>query len=137
MSHRRTRIAAVCIVTALAGAAGAWTLIAQQPPPYKRTVLLKQEMTIPGREAVMALVEIPAGVAEGRHTHPAEVFAFVLEGAATLEVDGKPTVTLKPGEIFYLAPGQVHQVVNNGTTPVKLTATFVTEKGKPLTTPAP
>ncbi len=137
MSNRRNRIAVLCTVAALAGAAGARALVAQQPAAAKRTILLKQDMTISGKEAVMAFVEIPAGVGEGRHTHPAEVFGYVLEGTVTLEVDGKPTLTLKPGEIFYLAPLQVHQVVNKGTTPVKLSAVFVTEKGKPLTTPAP
>jgi quercetin dioxygenase-like cupin family protein len=137
MRQGRIRIATLAVVAALAGAAGARALIAQQPAAAKRTILLKQDMTISGREAVMAVVEIPAGVGEGRHVHPAEVFGFILEGTATLEVDGKPTLTLKPGEIFYLAPGQVHQVVNKGTTPVKLSAVFVAEKGKPLTTPAP
>ena len=85
----------------------------------------------------MALVELPPGSAEGRHTHPAEVFAFVQEGTISLEIEGKPTVTLKAGEIFYLAPGQIHQAVNNSTAPAKLAAAFVAEKGKPLTTPAP
>jgi quercetin dioxygenase-like cupin family protein len=137
MRHPTTKIAAAATVILLAAAAGVQALNAQQAPAVKRTILLKQEMTIPGREAVMALVELPPGSAEGRHTHPAEVFAFVQEGTISLEIEGKPTVTLKAGEIFYLAPGQVHQAVNNSTAPAKLSAVFIAEKGKPLTTPAP
>jgi len=137
MNHPTSKIAAAATVILLAAAAGVQALNAQQAPAVKRTILLKQEMTIPGREAVMALVELPPGSAEGRHTHPAEVFAFVQEGTISLEIEGKPTVTLKPGEIFYLAPGQVHQAVNNSTAPAKLSAVFIAEKGKPLTTPVP
>jgi quercetin dioxygenase-like cupin family protein len=105
-----------------------------QAPSVKRNIVLKQDMTIPGREAVMALVEIPPGGAEGRHTHAAEAFVFVLDGELTQTSDGKPTETLKAGDHFYVAPGQIHEGLNKGTVPVKLAAVFVAEKGKPLTT---
>ena len=82
----------------------------------------------------MALVELPPGSAEGRHTHSAEVYGYVLEGAISLEIEGKPTVTLKAGETFSIAPGQVHQASNNGSAMAKIVAMFVAEKGKPLTT---
>jgi len=84
----------------------------------------------------MALADLPPGSAEGRHTHPAEVFAFVQTGTILLEVEGKPTVTLTAGDYFYLAPGEVHQALNKGTVPAKLAVVFVAEKGKPLSTPA-
>ena len=83
----------------------------------------------------MALVELPPGSAEGTHTHPAEVFAFVLEGTISLENEGSPTTTLKAGDVFHVAPGKVHQAINNGTVTARLGAVFVAEKGKPLTTP--
>ncbi|HWZ84757.1 MAG TPA: cupin domain-containing protein [Thermoanaerobaculia bacterium] len=126
----------VVLLFAVALVAGLGALAAQQTAPaVKRTVLLKQDMTVPGREAVMVLVELPPGVAEGRHTHNAEVFAFVQEGTILLEVEGKPNATLKAGDYFYIAPGQVHQGTNTGTVPTKLSVVFVAEKGKPLTTP--
>ena len=112
---------------------------AQNAPPapaVKRNVVLKQDMNIPGREAVMAWVEIPVGGAEGKHTHPAEVYVFVLEGTILQEVAGKPDATLKAGDFFYVAPGQIHQATNKGNVPVKLAAVFVAEKGKPLTSEA-
>ncbi|MEP6769261.1 MAG: cupin domain-containing protein [Acidobacteriota bacterium] len=103
----------------------------------KRTVLLKQDTTVPGREAVMALVDLPPGSTEGRHTHPAEVYALVLEGALTLDIEGQPTRTLNHGEVFTVAPGQIHEGSNKSSAPVKLSAVFFAEKGKPLTTPVP
>jgi quercetin dioxygenase-like cupin family protein len=134
-----TRIGTVKAITVLAALALAGTLSAQtQPAPaapaVKRTVVLKQDMSIPEHEGVMALVELPPGAAEGRHTHPAEVFAFVLEGSVSLESEGNPTVTLKAGDVFHILPGKIHQATNNGTVTARLAAVFVAEKGKPLTT---
>jgi len=136
MTNRSRLIAFCSFLTALA-VVGLGVLEARQAqtaPSVKRNVLLKQDMTIPGREVIMAAVEIPPGGAEGKHTHPAEVFVFVEEGTLQLEVEGKPTVTLKAGDIFTIAPGQVHQGLNTSSAPVKLHAVFVAEKGKPLTT---
>jgi quercetin dioxygenase-like cupin family protein len=79
-------------------------------------------------------VELAPGAAEGRHTHPADVFAFVLEGTIALEIEGKPTATLKAGDAFHIPTGKVHQAINNGSVPAKLAAVFVAEKGKPLVT---
>lgn len=98
---------------------------------------MKQDTTVPGREAVMALVELPPGASEGRHTHPAEVYAYVLEGTPTLDVEGQPTRNLKAGDVFTIAPGQIHEGSNRSNATVKLCAVFFAEKGKPLTTPAP
>ena len=117
-------------------------LVAQQPaaaPAVKRTVASKSDMMgCTEREGVMVWVEIPVGGAEGRHTHNAEVFAFVLEGTVKLENEGQPDQTFKAGDIFRYTPnGKWHQAINSGTTPVKLAAFFSAEKGKPLTVPYP
>jgi quercetin dioxygenase-like cupin family protein len=133
MNVKRAGISAVVVAI---GIASGLALNAQQPPQVKRSILLKQDMTIPDREAVMALVELPPGAAEGKHTHPAEVYAFVQEGTISLENEGNPAVTLKAGDVFHILPGKVHQAINNGTVTAKLAAVFVAEKGKPLTTPA-
>jgi quercetin dioxygenase-like cupin family protein len=137
MKSATSKAAALCAMIALVWAGSIGALQTPQAPAVNRNVVLKQDMTIPGREAVMVVVEIPPGGAEGRHSHNAEVFAFVEEGTLTLETEAKPTETLKAGDHFYAAPGQIHQGKNNGSTPVKLHVVFVAEKGKPLTTPAP
>lgn len=120
----------------LAGTAGNPGAKAQQAPAVKRTVLLKQDTTVSGREAVMASVELPPGASEGRHTHFAEVYAFVQEGTITLAVEGQPTKTFKAGDVFTIAPGLIHEGSNKGDTPVRMAVVFFAEKGKPLTTPA-
>ena len=134
MKRVGSRMAVMVAIGVVAGAAGFQGLKAQQAPSVKRTVLLKQDMTIPGREAVMALVELPPGATEGKHTHPAEVYGYVLEGAINLEVEGQPARTLKAGDVFTIAPEQVHEGSNKGSTTARLSAVFVAEKGKPLTT---
>jgi quercetin dioxygenase-like cupin family protein len=134
MKSRISKLGIFAVVAALA-IAGGLALYAQQPPAVKRNVVFKQDMTIPDREGVMALVEIPVGAQEGKHTHFAEVFAFVLEGTISLENEGGPNMTLKAGDVFHILPGKVHNAMNTGTVTAKLAAVFVAEKGKPLTTP--
>jgi quercetin dioxygenase-like cupin family protein len=102
----------------------------------QRTVLTKQELSgIPGREGVMVQTVLAPGAKEPRHTHPGDLFAYVQEGTITLTMEGKPTATVKQGEVFVVPAGTVHSAENLGKTPVKLLITFVVEKGKPLTTP--
>ena len=109
---------------------------AEEPPKVSRKVLLKQAMTIPEKEAVMLAVEIQPGAEEGRHTHPAELYAVVQEGALLLEVEGMDNQTFKAGEAFFVAPGKIHNGKNVGTVTTKLHAFLVAEKGKPLSSPA-
>jgi quercetin dioxygenase-like cupin family protein len=104
-------------------------------PGAKRTVLEKQDLSVPGREGVLVQVELAPGAHEPKHTHPGDLFAYVQEGNATLVQEGKPAVHLKPGESFFVAAGTVHAASNEGTTAVKLLVTFFVEKGKPLTSP--
>lgn len=137
MKQPNPSVLAAIATVAVFAVTGVQTSDAQQAASVKRTLLMKQDTTVPGREAVMALVELPPGSAEGRHTHPAEVYVFVQEGTITLEDEGKPTVTLKAGDYFYIAPGKVHQAINASSGTARLAAVFVTEKGKPLTTQAP
>lgn len=123
------------IAAAFALACAAPALRANEAPKIQRQILLKDDLNIAGREGVMVRVEIPPGAAEGYHTHPADVFAFILEGEVVQEVAGKPTVTLKAGDVFHVPAGAVHQATNKGSVPAKVAVVFVAEKGKPLTVP--
>ena len=58
----------------------------------------------------------------------------MLEGALTLEQEGRPTVIYKTGESILVEPGRVHEGINKGSVPIRIVATFVVEKGKPMTT---
>jgi quercetin dioxygenase-like cupin family protein len=134
---RKSMIRAAWIsgVSALSIATITVSSIAQQPT-VQRKVLLTQDLVIPGYQTVIASVEIPAGGREGRHTHPGSVSVYVLEGFVTLDYEGKPTMTYKAGDTFYIEGGKIHEGINNGSSTAKAIATFVVEKGKPLTTPA-
>jgi len=110
---------------------------AQQVGDIKRNVLSKEDLgSVPGHEGLLVRVEFAPGAREGKHTHPGEVFAYVEEGAIILNVEGKPTVTVKAGEVFFIPAGKVHWGENAGKTPAKALVTFVVEKGKPLSSPA-
>ncbi|CAM3867085.1 cupin domain-containing protein [Roseateles saccharophilus] len=136
MAPTRLRFVAAATLTAALGIAGTWIASAQTAPvAIKRNILLRQDLSVPDREGVMALVELPPGAAEGPHTHPADAFIFVLDGAISLENEGAPTTTFKAGDVFHIFPGKVHQATNSGSVPAKLAVVFVTEKGRPLTTP--
>jgi len=123
------------VAVASLGFVGVW---AQQPAPaFKRTVLQQADISVPGREAVTAVAEFPAGVAAGRHTHPGEEIGYVLEGQVLLEQDGKPPVTLKTGQAFLIPAGTIHNATNTGSGTARVLANYVVEKGKPMATPAP
>jgi len=117
------------------GALAAQALVVAQQPTVKRTVLLQHDMlNVPNFQTALVLVEIPVGGREGRHTHAGTLLVRVESGELTLDYEGKPTVTYKPGESFFVDPGKIHEGINKGTAPIRAIASFVTEKGKPLTT---
>ena len=113
------------------------TTSSQAQEGIKRTDLQKNALSIPGREVVQQMVELQAGVVVDKHTHPGEEVTVVLEGALLLEVAGKPATTIRAGQAFTVPAGAVHGVKNTGTGAVKLLATYIVEKGKPLRSPAP
>lgn len=132
---KQSSAASLVLVTALsAGVFGPASHVRAQQPNVERKVLLQQDVTIPGYQNVLVAVTIPAGGREGRHTHPGTLLVHVLEGVMTLDHEGRPTMTYKPGDSVYIEPGRVHEGMNKGTTPVRAIASFVVEKGKPLTT---
>jgi quercetin dioxygenase-like cupin family protein len=135
MKCLNSRLLIATAMLAFVGGAAAQAISVPPSLMVKRTLSLKQDMEIPGCEAVMASVELPPGSAEGSHTHPAEVCVCVQEGVISFEHEGKPTTTLKAGDVFYVTPGKIHQAINNGSVIARLSAVFVAEKGKPLTTP--
>jgi quercetin dioxygenase-like cupin family protein len=110
---------------------------AQQASEVKRTPLFQQDSTLPGYQAIMNLVVIPPGVSENKHTHPGPLSVYILEGTLTLEHEGRPTATYKPGEAVLIEAGKVHRGINSGDVPVKIVASLISESGKPPSAPAP
>jgi quercetin dioxygenase-like cupin family protein len=98
----------------------------------KRTDLQRHDLGAPGREAIQVRVDFAPGAAFGRHRHPGEEIIYVLEGSLQYEIDGKPPVTLKAGDVLFIPAGTIHAARNVGTDNGAELATYVVEKGKPL-----
>ena len=127
-------IGTIAFAAALAVVGASASFGAAEAPAVKRTVLMQQDLAIPGYSTALVRVDFPVGSREGRHTHPGSVMVHVEEGAVTLFYEGKPMTTYKAGETFFVEAGKVHEGMNNGNTPARAVASFVVEKGKPLTT---
>lgn len=135
MESAKLTLAATLVAAGALGAWGTGTLEAQQTvSTFRRTLLDRHDLSAPGREAVQMLAEFSPGAAAGRHTHPGEALGYVLEGAIVLEVPGKPPVTLKAGDVYFIPAGLAHDGRNAGKVPAKVLATYIIEKGKPITT---
>jgi len=48
------------------------------------------------------------------HTHPGEEIIYVLEGTLEYEIEGKPSVKVKPGEVLFVPAGAAHLARNVG-----------------------
>lgn len=73
------------------------------------------------------LVEFAPGVSFPRHSHPGEEFVYVVEGSLEYQLDGKPPVTLKAGEVLFIPDGAVHAVRNVGNGSAAELATYIVE----------
>jgi quercetin dioxygenase-like cupin family protein len=92
----------------------------------RRIDLQRHDLSAQGR------VEIDPGVTSPRHRHPGEEIIYVLEGSLEYQVEGKPPVTLKAGDVLFIPAGTIHAAKNVGTGNGAELATYVVEKGKPL-----
>jgi quercetin dioxygenase-like cupin family protein len=105
-----------------------------QQAGIKRTDLQRHDLSAPGREAVQVRVDFEPGAAFGRHTHPGEEIIYVLEGALEYQVEGKPPMTLKAGDVLFIPAGTIHAAKNVGSVTASELATYVVEKDQPLVT---
>lgn len=118
------------------GLTGGGALFAQDSG-LKRTMVHKADISVAGREAVVARIELEPGILAGRHSHPGDEISYVIEGEGEVLIDGEPPRKVKAGDAFVIPAGKVHGAKNTGTVPMRLVGTFIVEKGKPLSTPAP
>lgn len=107
-----------------------------QNPGLTRTVVGKGDVSVPGREAVVAKVEIAAGGIAGWHTHPGDEISYVSEGEVTVMVAGQPDRKVAAGQSFVIPAGTVHNARNETAAPSRLVGVYVVDKGKPLASPA-
>jgi len=113
-----------------------------QPPDalagtLRRTELQRSRFSVPGREIVQVLTEIPEGVESGWHTHPGEEVGYIAAGTVEVLVAGRPPRTLHAGEGFLVPPGTPHNARDLGPGTGRMLSTYLVEIGEPLVTLVP
>ncbi len=133
----RNRTSVMIASVAVAVLAGIWGIQSSsaQVPGFKRVELQRHDLTTPGHEAVVARAEFGPGATAPKHTHAGEELGYVLQGELVVSIEGKPPMTVKAGDTFFVPAGTVHAGTNPNKTPAIVISTYIVEKGKPLATP--
>ncbi|RWI11534.1 cupin domain-containing protein [Mesorhizobium sp.] len=97
-----------------------------------RTDLQRHDLGIPGREVVQVRVDLAPGVLAPNHSHPGEEIVYVIEGLLQYQLEGEAPVTLRAGEVLFIPAGKIHTARNVGKVNAAELATYIVEKGKPL-----
>src|SRR3954452_14811550 len=92
----------IMITAALTSASTLMLQAAYGQQGVKRTDLQQHDLSIPGREAIQVRVDIAPGVAAPKHPHPGEEIIYALEGAVDYDLEAKPPVTLKAGDVLFV-----------------------------------
>jgi quercetin dioxygenase-like cupin family protein len=71
-------------------------------------------------EVTVMTVELLPKAETGWHTHPVPVYAYVLSGSLTVEVEGKKTSIFQAGDAIIEVVNTRHCGKNTGDVPVKL-----------------
>ena len=100
----------------------------------KRTELQRADSSIPGREIVQVLTEIPVGVESGWHMHPGEEVGYILAGMVRMEIEGHPTLTLNAGDPFLIPPRTPHNALDVGPDTGRMLSTYIVAPEEPLAT---
>jgi len=131
---------ASCAICAVTGFVATDASTAEGAPPavtpgIKRKILSQLDGPMPGYVTIIAEVELEPGVVAARHTHPGIESGYIVEGELDLPIQGQPTRRLKAGDGFQV-PAETPHAGSKTDQKVKLTSTYVVEKGKPLASPA-
>ena len=124
------------LIAAAALCAGSAAMAQGQRPNWpgtSRTDLQRHDLSMAGRETLQARIDFEPGSFATRHRHPGEEIIYVLEGVLEYQIDGSPPVVLKAGDVLFVPAGAVHRARNVGTVRGAELATYIVEKGKPLT----
>ena len=109
-----------------------------QPPrdalasKLKRTEIQQSPSSIPGRDIVQVLTEIPVGVESGWHIHPGEEVGYIVTGTVEMAIHGRATLTLHAGDGFLIPPRTPHNARDLGPGPGHMLSTYIVEAGQPL-----
>lgn len=103
-------------------------------PGADKTTLIKEPLH--GVKAQIVTIDrytMPAGWVGGKHYHTGPVYVYVLEGAFTIDEQGKERRIFRPGELYKEPIGAPMQARNlSASEPLKLLVFQVTPEGEPL-----
>jgi quercetin dioxygenase-like cupin family protein len=99
-----------------------------------RTEVQRGPSSIPGREIVQVLTEIPVGVESGWHTHPGEEVGYLVAGTVEMMIRDADTLTLHAGDGFLIPPRTPHNARDLGPGTGRMLSTYIVEIGRPLAT---
>ncbi|HKQ28776.1 MAG TPA: cupin domain-containing protein [Burkholderiales bacterium] len=92
--------------------------------------------SMPAKEFRVLRTTYAPGGQNPKHHHNSHVVFYVLEGSGIWEEEGKPDVTLNPGDSLHVRPGTVHAHRNASDGSKLVFLEFVIlEKGQPSTVP--
>ncbi len=100
----------------------------------KRTEVQHTGSSIPGRDIVQVLTEIPEGVSSGWHVHPGEEVGYIVAGTVQMEIAGHATLLLNAGDGFLIPPGTPHNATDLGPGTGRMLSTYIVETGRPIAT---
>lgn len=84
-------------------------------------------------EVTVVVVEIPYKGETGWHFHPVPVYAYVLSGYITVEMDNGEQYTFNEGDSIIEVINTPHNGRNTGKVAVKLVVFYAGEQGSPTT----
>ena len=112
--------------------------IRSRPTPWRGSSSAPRSNTrqssIPGREIVQVLTEIPCGVESGWHIHPGEEVGYIVAGTVQMMIQDQPTLTLHAGDGFLMTPRLPHNALDIGPDTGRMLSTYIVEVGQPLAT---
>jgi len=100
----------------------------------QRTEVQHSSSSIPGRDIVQVLTEIPEGVESGWHFHPGEEVGFILSGTVQMQIRGRDTLILNAGDGFLIPPRTPHNALDLGPGTGRMLSTYIVESGEPVAT---
>lgn len=99
-----------------------------------RTEIQHVSSSIPGRDIVQVLTEIPVDVSSGWHHHPGEEVGYIVEGRVRMEREDAAPQILTAGEGFLIPPGVSHNATDLGPDTGRMLSTYIVETGRPIAT---
>ena len=105
-------------------------------PKLVLSEIVKTMPTGEDQEVRVLTAEFKPGDKTVFHTHRFPVTVYILEGAFTLEIEGKKPIVVKAGEAFVEPPKLKMTGYNRSTTePLRLVIFYVSDKGTPFLDP--